>query len=213
MKPRGPELWTLDQLAEQVDAALRIDYQGSPNGQVSVIPSRRTIRYYTTLGILDRPAAMRGRTAFYDRRHLHQLVAIKRLQERGLSLVAVQERLAGLPDQKLRALAQPTTGTGRSSSEGPREFWSQAPTATAEDVSVAETRLTSLDEEAADLGDDVVGGTPELATRTLQEVTLGDGVSLTLPISHPLRPADLSSIRAAGEELMRILRERQLIQF
>ena len=80
-------------------------YEGVPSGRVRDVPDLRTIRYYTTLGLLDRPAAMRGRTALYGPRHLLQLVAIKRLQARGLSLAAVQERVVGLSDAALRRLA------------------------------------------------------------------------------------------------------------
>src|SRR3954468_22885713 len=91
-----PSLWTIDELGAQVALALSVDYDGPPNGRVRDVPDRRTIRYYTTLGLLDRPAEMRGRTALYGRRHLMQLVAIKRLQARGLSLSEVQQRLVGL---------------------------------------------------------------------------------------------------------------------
>ena len=80
-------------------------YDGVSSGRVRDVPDLRTIRYYTTLGLLDRPAEMRGRTALYGRRHLLQLVAIKRLQARGLSLAEVQERVVGLSDAALRRLA------------------------------------------------------------------------------------------------------------
>src|SRR5262249_5101766 len=46
------------------------------------------------------------RTALYGRRHLLQLVAIKRLQARGLSLAQVQEELLGLPTTALARLAK-----------------------------------------------------------------------------------------------------------
>src|SRR5262249_56989090 len=81
------------------------DYDGQPSGRVRDVPDRRAIRYYTTVGLLDRPAEMRGRTAMYGRRHLLQLVAIKRLQTRGLSLAEIQERLLGLPNSQLESLA------------------------------------------------------------------------------------------------------------
>lgn len=74
---------TIEQLAACVAQALS---GGSPeelNGRIRAIPDVRTLRYYTTLGLLDRPAAMRGRTALYQRRHVLQLVAIKRLQAKG----------------------------------------------------------------------------------------------------------------------------------
>src|SRR5438552_14836888 len=106
MRPNDELLWTIDQLGAQTALALAVDYAGSPNGRVRDVPDRRTIRYYTTLGLLDRPAEMRGRTALYGRRHLLQLVAIKRLQARGLSLAAIQQELLGLNDASLRRLAR-----------------------------------------------------------------------------------------------------------
>jgi DNA-binding transcriptional MerR regulator len=98
--------WTLDQLAELVGAALSVDYDGQASGRVRDLPDRRAIRYYTTIGLVDRPAAMRGRTALYTRRHLLQLVAIKRLQAAGMSLAEVQARLAGATDAQLEREAR-----------------------------------------------------------------------------------------------------------
>src|SRR5947209_20571637 len=93
--------WTLDELSAQVALALAADYAGQASGRVREVPDARTIRYYTTLGLIDRPVAMRGRTALYGRRHLMQLVAIKRLQARGTSLAEVQERLVGIGNAAL----------------------------------------------------------------------------------------------------------------
>src|SRR5437660_12071572 len=104
MLSRKP-LWTLDELAAQVALALAVDYAGPADGRVREVPDRRTIRYYTTLGLLDRPAEMRGRTACYGRKHLWQLLAIKRLQAKGLSLAQVQQSLLGLSEEELRQLA------------------------------------------------------------------------------------------------------------
>jgi DNA-binding transcriptional MerR regulator len=98
--------WTLDQLAERVWAALSVDYDGQASGRVREVPDQRAIRYYTTIGLVDRPAAMRGRTALYVRRHLLQLVAIKRLQARGLSLARIQRELAGATDTQLERVAR-----------------------------------------------------------------------------------------------------------
>src|SRR5881392_2255064 len=99
-------LWTIDELGTRAALALSVDYAGPPNGRVREVPDRRTIRYYTTLGLLDRPAEMRGRTALYGRRHLLQLVAIKRLQARGLSLAEVQVELAAASDERLERIAR-----------------------------------------------------------------------------------------------------------
>jgi DNA-binding transcriptional MerR regulator len=98
--------WTLDELAERVDTALAVDYSGPPSGRVRAVPDRRAIRWYTTIGLVDRPVAHRGRTALYGPRHLLQLVAVKRLQARGLPLVAIQQELAGATDSQLAGVAR-----------------------------------------------------------------------------------------------------------
>src|SRR5437016_12050752 len=103
--PTAP-LWTLDELGAQVALPLAVDYPGAPDNRTRDIPDQRTIRYYTTLGLLDRAAELRGRTALYGRRHLLQLVAIKRLQARGLALADIQERLLGATDATLARIAR-----------------------------------------------------------------------------------------------------------
>ncbi len=60
------------------------------NGQVRAVPDERTIRYYGAIGLLDGPAAMRGRTAHYGERHVAQIVAIKRMQGAGKSLAEIR---------------------------------------------------------------------------------------------------------------------------
>jgi len=100
------DLWRIEQLSALVDRALeRSTYGGQDSARVREVPDVRTIRYYTTIGLLDRPQEMRGRTAFYGRRHLWQLVAVKKLQAEGMSLVDVQAALAGASNRKLQKLA------------------------------------------------------------------------------------------------------------
>ena len=96
------ERWTIGQLAALVEKALQTaGYNGQGSGRVRSLPDLRTIRYYTTIGLLDPPAEMRGRKACYGRRHVLQLVAIKRLQSRGMALVQVQESMVGANDSAL----------------------------------------------------------------------------------------------------------------
>ena len=99
--------WTIAELSDRASAALEASgYQAPANGQVRAVPDLRTIRYYTSLGLLDRPIEMRGRTALYGPRHLHQLCAIKRLQAEGRALGDVQAELAGLDDRALARVAR-----------------------------------------------------------------------------------------------------------
>jgi len=104
--PAASPSWTLDELgsiAEQLLVSLDVVPE---SGRVRTTPDERTLRYYTTIGLLAPPAASRGRTALYDRRHLAQIIAIKRLQASGLSLAEVQAQLAGLTPVELESVAK-----------------------------------------------------------------------------------------------------------
>ena len=82
------------------------DYAPSAvSARVRAVPDTRTIRYYTTLGLLSPPAEMRGRVAYYDETHVLQIVAIKQLQAQSLSLLDIQQKLVGLTSSKLETIA------------------------------------------------------------------------------------------------------------
>lgn len=98
--------WTLTELAELTANALAAGGKGQANGRVRERPDPRTIRWYTTLGLVGRPSGMRGKIALYDRRHLLQLVAIKRLQAEGLTLAEIQRKLVGATSRTLEEVAQ-----------------------------------------------------------------------------------------------------------
>lgn len=116
--------WTLNDLVARAAAAIA-SLPAPTNGQVRAVPDDRTIRYYGTIGLLDRPSAMRGRTALYDRKHLAQIVAIKRLQTAGRSLAEIQALWPTLDDQTLSRMAGiDITGKGRAAQT---EFWKQRP--------------------------------------------------------------------------------------
>lgn len=82
------------------------DYKPAESARVRAVPDTRTIRYYTTLGLLNPPAKMRGRTALYNETHVLQIVAIKRLQAEDLSLSDIQKRLVGLTNSRLTKIAK-----------------------------------------------------------------------------------------------------------
>lgn len=188
-------LLTLDQLCAQVALALAVDYDGAPNDRIRDVPDRRTTRYYTTLGLIDRPAEMRGRTAFYARRHLLQLVAIKRLQAQGLGLREIQQRLLGATNADLEALARlpklpevPPASEPQQSAARP-EFWKSVP--------------------------EPVKSAPKEGERTdgvFQAIELADHVLLMLPLARVPNEGDLQSLRAAAEPLLKLLAARNLIK-
>ena len=56
--------------------------------------SRRTVRYYMQLGLVDRPIG-ETRAAHYVGRHLDQLLRVKQLTDAGVSLERIGEVMAG----------------------------------------------------------------------------------------------------------------------
>ena len=180
--------WTLDELVRRVAAALAgAHYPGAPNGRVREVPDRRAIRWYATIGLVDRPAATRGRTALYGPRHLLQLVAVKRRQAEGHSLAEIQAELTGATDARLRHIAgvpaQLLAPDGEPAAEtaAPRtRFWAERPAAPVDDTV---TMLTA--------------------------VVLPGGAALMLP-ARPA-PDDLDAIQAAARPLLDLLAERGLL--
>lgn len=70
----------------------------------------RTVRLYATQGLIDRPGR-EGRNAVYGRRHLLQLLLIRSLARRGLSLAAIAP-LIGLADEELEQQLNQLGGDG-----------------------------------------------------------------------------------------------------
>lgn len=66
----------------------------------------RTVRYYIAEGLVDRPVGEK-RGAHYARRHLEQLLLIRRWTESGLSLERVRELLSGAPEDPVPRRAAP----------------------------------------------------------------------------------------------------------
>jgi DNA-binding transcriptional MerR regulator len=124
--------FTLAELADACAAALDALGVAARNGQVRDRPDARTIRYYTSLGLVDRPAEMTGRTALYGDRHLLQVLAVKAMQARGTSLADVQRILVGASADELRRAIGPGLPAALAAAAGPapepgRAFWRTPP--------------------------------------------------------------------------------------
>lgn len=96
---------TIDELSNEVVRLLKVNnlFATHQDNRVSAAPDMRTIRYYSSLGLIDRPS-IHGRIAKYHRRHLLQLLAIKTMQGAALPLSEIQERLYGLTEAELEAV-------------------------------------------------------------------------------------------------------------
>jgi DNA-binding transcriptional MerR regulator len=219
--------WTLDELAERVDAALAVGYAGQSSGRVRAVPDRRAIRWYTTIGLIDRPVAHRGRTALYGPRHLLQLVAVKRLQAKGLPLVAIQQELAGATDTQLARVAHPAPASAAPLAAlalapgggGPQS----SPDAPAAPVTTVKRpgaggrarrggfwreQPAALAAAAGPVAPAAAG--PAAVVATLRGVDLGEGTTLLLEPGRELDAADLQAILDAARPLLAVLRERGL---
>ena len=209
MDPIAP--WPLDELTSRVAAALAHQYRSGAvdlrNGQVTEVPNGRTIRYYATIGLLDRPYTT-GRTVRYGRRHLLQLVAIKRLQAQGLPLADVQQRLqaldaraleelAALPaDDDIAALAAEVHGPAEKvESRRDRSFWSAEPDA----PTPSTFNVRSSSSPATETAVPVAG------------IHVAGGVTLSFPTTRPLGEDDLEALRAALGPVVLVLRGKGLL--
>ncbi|MBC7378596.1 MAG: MerR family transcriptional regulator [Burkholderiaceae bacterium] len=90
---------------------------------VGVTP--RTVRYYIAEGLVDRPRGEK-RGAHYLRRHLEQLLLIRRWTDAGLSLERVRELINGAPEDPSPRRATP----------GSIEVWSRVTVADGLEVHV-----------------------------------------------------------------------------
>ena len=197
--------WTLDELVRRVAVCLADPaYRGAPNGRVRDLPDRRVVRWYTTTGLVDRPA-MQGRTALYSPRHLLQVVAVKRRQAEGRSLAEVQAELAGATDDTLRRVAAIPEEV--IAAEPPR--LEQAPLAS------RPSRRSRFWADPPATAQPMTSGNGDDTVTKLTAVSLPGGALLLLP-SRPDnggRPDqdDIDAIHAAARPLLELLAERGLL--
>ncbi|GAA4467348.1 hypothetical protein GCM10023170_079580 [Phytohabitans houttuyneae] len=192
----------MNELVSRVAAALGDGYPGAPNGRVRDVPDARAIRWYSTIGLVDRPAAMRGRTALYGERHLLQLVAVKRRQADGRSIAEIQVELAGASESALRriaALPDPTPATP----PAPRSarFWTERP---------APPRPPAPPRADPPLPADPLPANPPPTEPVLTGVPLEGGAVLLLPAAPDAD--DLAAIAAAARPLLDLLSARGLLR-
>jgi DNA-binding transcriptional MerR regulator len=107
MTPDRDRTYDLEGLC-QAAATLLAEGPMPEDQRVAAIPDGRTVRYYQSIGVVDRPLRYDGRTAVYGWRHLLQVVATKRLQTAGYTLAQVQQSLAGRVTEALEAAVLPS---------------------------------------------------------------------------------------------------------
>lgn len=204
------ETWTIGELAERAADELRAHSQ-PVNGRVRDVPGERLIRWYTTIGLVDPPLTRRGRIAQYGRRHLLQLVAIKRLQAAGRSIAEIQAALAGATDAMLQEIAAPDEVI----LPPPRPAAAAADEAAAP-AAGSRARFWAAHEGAALRGGEMARGTQEgRARRTGKPLVWGvkvaDGVTVTVDGGGRMpSEEDVQAVLAAAGPLLAVLEERKL---
>lgn len=196
--------WPIGELARRVAAALAVGYDGPGNARVRGVPDVRSIRWYATIGLLDKPAAYRGRTALYGPRHLRQLVAVKRRQAAGVALSDIQAELAGASPEELAELARVPgelldgEPSGQVAASDPRPapaaeaaFWKSQPVT----VTVAEP----------------AGHAPPAAANLSYGLKLAEGLTLLVDATRCPTPEDHEAVQAAAQPLLRALKARGLL--
>jgi DNA-binding transcriptional MerR regulator len=196
--------WTLQELVSEV--AMRIAALPAPrNGQIRAIPDDRTVRYYATIGLLDRPAAMRGRTALYGPRHVAQVVAIKRLQAMGRSLSEIQALWPTLDDHTLTRMsgvelpaAEPATGGAA--------FWKRVPAQRAAAPAEVAGTVPAADLQAPAPARGAAAAI-ELRVELAPQIVL---VLVVVDERIAISPADVHALREAAAPLLAELASRRL---
>jgi DNA-binding transcriptional MerR regulator len=168
------------------------------NGRVRDVPNERLVRWYVTVGLVDPPLSRRGRVARYGRRHLLQLVAVKRRQAEGRSLADIQAELAGATDETLAAVARVPVALSAPDllPAAPARFWARS----------AAQRDPAAAEEPAH-GDPADRG----RSRLVHGVRLAPGVTLLLEgAAREPGPDDVTAILNAARALLAELASRRL---
>lgn len=211
--------YTIAELADASAAALDALGIAARNGQVRDRPDVRTIRYYGTLGLVDPPAEMTGRTARYGGRHLLQVLAVKAVQARGDSLADAQRTLVGASDEELRSAIGPglpaaLTAVAPAAPAGARDgndarqvpghpFWRTPPAPPAAVVPAAVLSAEVPESRTAEPGEAAM-------PRPLIAVPLGPGATLLIDGSA-VGAIDTAALRAAAVPLLDYLTEAGLL--
>lgn len=166
-------LRTLPELVTATAASMA-GWPDPDNGQVRATPDERTLRWYGTIGLLDRPLSWRGRTALYGERHLLQVLAIKRLQLAEWTIAAIQERLIAVDDHDLAAIATASTHLPSPHPIAPTQESAPASVPAASVAPAPSARRRSAFWAAP-------VAPPTLAVENKQHIDLGHGAVLSLP--------------------------------
>lgn len=171
---RGQE-YTLNQFVEAIRGEIESGAPAMQDGRVAEFPDARTIRYYQSIGVLDKPLGYDGRIAIYGQRHLVQVLAIKALQSQGYSLAQIQRALLSTTSSELETLVGTTFRRGRSRGDDEQIIAAQGPRPFAAPKEEIADKPRDFEEGALDLGLSARGAQKELIA-----FEVGPGITVLL---------------------------------
>ncbi len=101
---RGRKFIGTAQLADEAAQLVSRFVPRQERQSVSLVPDERTVRYYSTEGLLAPPEGKQGLNSVYGYQHLLQLLVIKRLQAEHLSIRKIKELVEGKSERELEHL-------------------------------------------------------------------------------------------------------------
>lgn len=101
---RGRADLSIEELVELAGRWTPAVAAGQSRHKVTEVPTERTLRYYVTMGLIDRPLGYEGTRARYGFRHFLQVLSIKALQARYFPLRKVRSMITGRPDAELEGV-------------------------------------------------------------------------------------------------------------
>jgi len=94
----------LDELVDIANSLVELVAPKQPSDRGAERLNERTLRYYITKGLVDRPIGKEGTAALYSYRHLAQILALKRLQAAYLPIKRIKEVLRGKSNDDLKRI-------------------------------------------------------------------------------------------------------------
>ena len=99
-----PQKLSVEELVECAARMIPMLVPKQERYKVTDFPDVRTVRFYTTRGLIDRPERYDGQQAVYTYKHLLQLVVIKYLQFQYLTIKKIAQMTKGLSERELLKL-------------------------------------------------------------------------------------------------------------
>ncbi len=87
------------ELCTEVERLIPYFLTKQDRANVTDVPDERTVRYYMSMGLVDRASKYSKASGVFTYKHLLQVLVIKYLQAQNISLNEIKERVAGLGDE------------------------------------------------------------------------------------------------------------------